>query len=316
MSIICHIDNTEHPDLDALHAHIKPLMKRETYYLTYHRRKDLLTGEDIPFKTIEQYLSTDFLNKSNMRKWIQQNPEKGRAWAIDWLKKRKESKNLIFAPTQAELRSLECPSMAYYDRVGGYYNITNELGFAPRFVDETPVFGRDISEATLIQDTREQNPISLSLKTEVRKLDAGDYGLAAPYDQGIYIERKSLNDFVGSLSLRKIERKKKGEDSSYERLSRELERAQNSGHYIIMLVEASIDDAMNFNKLDWMKYSKVAPAHIFKNMRDLLIKYPLCFQVIFANGRADTARKMIRLFQMGEQVKRVDLEYAVERGLL
>jgi len=316
MSVICHIDNTEHENLDALHDYIKSHMKRETYYLTYLRRKDLLTGEDIPFKTAEQYLSTDFVNKENMRKWVLKNKEEGLKWAINWLKERKVSKNLRFAPTQAELRSLCCPSMSYFDRMGGYYNITSDLGFEARFYDEQPVFTRDLEKATLIQDTREQTPLKFSLNTEIKKLDVGDYGLAEPFNQNIYIERKSLNDFVGSLSSRKIERKKKSEDSSYERIDRELARAVESNSYIIMIVESSIDDALSFNELPWMRHGKASPSHIFKNMRDLLVKYPLNFQIVFANGRADASRKLLRIFQMGEQVKRIDLEYATEKGAL
>lgn len=316
MSVICHIDNTIHADLDALHEHIKPLMKRETYYRLYHSRKDLLTGEDIPFKDAAQYLSTDFVSKSNMRKWVLANPKEGREWAIKWLKQRKESKSLIYAPSQAELRSLCSPSMPYYDSVGGYYNITRDLGFTDRYIGQDPVFTYYISGATVIQDTREQTPLSLSAKTEVRKLEYGDYGLAAPHDRGIYIERKSLNDFVGSLTTRKIVRKRKGEDSSFERLERELARAQEAGHYIVMLVESSIDDALNFDDLPWMRHGKASPSYIWHNLRELLARFPLSFQVVFANGRADAARKALKIFKMGEQVRTLDLEYAAEKGLL
>jgi hypothetical protein len=320
MSIICAIDNTEHSDLDALHEYIKPLMKRENYYRKYHPRHDLLTGEPIPFKTVEQYLTTDFLQHSNMRKWVKNNPEKGKRWAINWLKNRKEAKNLIYAPSQAELRSLCCPSMPYYDSIGGYYEITRSLGFKDRYIEQNPEFLYDISDATLIQDTREQTPLRFSVKTDVRKLDYGDYGLSAPHDKGVYIERKSLNDFVSTVNTRVNVRKNKKKDdtefSNFDRFHRELARATEAGHYIVMLVESPITDALAFDELVWMKHGKATPAYVWHHLRELLNAFPLSFQVVFANGRQDAARKMVRIFQMGEQVKKVDLEYAAEKGLL
>jgi len=319
MSIICHIDQSVHPDLDSLHEHIKPLMKRESYYRAFYPKVDKLTGEEIPFKDASQYLSTDFISKSNMRKWVLANKEAGREWAINWLKQRKEDKKLVYAPSQAELRSLCCPSMPYYDSAGDYYDITRELGFKDRFCafyQTKDAIMSDLSDVTVICDTREQTPLSLPLKTEIHKLDYGDYALAAPHDQGIYIERKSLNDFVGSLTTRKIVRKKKGKDSSYERIERELTRAQEAGHYIVMLVESPIDDALNFDSLPWMQHGKASPAYIWHNLRELLVRFPLSFQVVFANGRADAARKAIKIFQLGERVRKIDLEYAAERGLI
>lgn len=317
MSIKCLVDNTEYETVKDLCEHLKEIKwSQKAYFYTYHPRFDKLTNEKIEFKNVEQYLSTDFVNKNNMRKWVLANPKEGREWAVNFLKQRKEAKQLIYAPSQAELRSLSCPSMSYFDSNGGYYNITKELGFKDRYIGHNPAFTFDISDAILIQDTREQSPIHLSLKTEVRKLDVGDYGLAPPHDKGIYIERKSLQDFVGSLSLRKVARKKKENDSSFERIDRELARAKESGHYVIMLVESDINDALGFEHLPWMRHGKTTASHIFHNLRELLNKYSLNFQVVFANGRKDAARKMIRIFQMGEQVKQIDLEYAAEQGLL
>lgn len=292
------------------------LLKRESFFRIYFPRKDLLTGEEIPFKDAIQYLTTDFVKKENLRKWLGLNPAKGREWAINWLKQRKETKGLVYAPSQAELNSLCCPTMRYYDYIGGYYNITRELGFSDRYIGQDPVFTSDISDATLIQDTREQTPLSLPLKTVVRKLDCGDYGLDSPHDCGVYVERKSLNDFVGSLTTRKVVRKKKGDDSSFERIERELTRAKEAGHYIVMLVESPITDALAFDELPWMRHSKASPAYIWHNLRELLNRFPLSFQVVFANGRQDAARKMMRIFQMGQQVRQIDLEYAAEKGLL
>jgi hypothetical protein len=315
VSIICHIDQTAHHDRAALHKHLRPLMKLESYYTQFEKRVDLATGESIPYKDAEQYLSQDFIDKRSIKRYIKEQPEQARTWAINWLRRRKEEKELVYAPSQVELRSLSCPSMPYFDSVGGYYTITQQIGYATRFLNETPKVFEDLTSATVIQDSREQVPLKLPLKTIVAKLDEADYGLAAPHDRGVYIERKGLGDFVGSMNCRKVTRKK-GDDSSFERFDRELARAKEQGHYIVMLVEANINDALGFNYLPQMRWTKVSPNHVFHNLRDLLVKYPLSFQAVFADGRVEAARVAIKIFEMGDQVRRVDLQQAYERKLL
>ena len=50
----------------SLHAHIKKHdMFLHDYYVKHFRRKDLLTGDLLPFKNKEQYFQTYFLNSEN-----------------------------------------------------------------------------------------------------------------------------------------------------------------------------------------------------------------------------------------------------------
>ena len=117
-----------------------------------------------------------------------------------------------------------------------------------------------------------------------------------------------MSDFVSTLS------KNKNKTGGLERFDRELARAKEIGVYVIMVVESNINDALTFNYLPHMKYAKAQPSFIFKNLRDLLTKYPLNFQVIFTEGRKDFATKMIKIFELGNQVKTVDLQYRIEQG--
>ncbi len=136
----------------------------------------------------------------------------------------------------------------------------------------------------------------------------------------VYIERKSISDFAGTLNARKNERKRVDDsvaiDVGFERFDRELARATEKGHYIVMVVETPITQALSFSYLPQMKWSKVSESHVFKNLRDLLVKYPLSFQAVFANGRVDAANKVMRIFQLGDEVRRIDLQDALERGVL
>jgi hypothetical protein len=305
MSIICKVDNSIHASLDDMHNHLRRFrIKRADYYSEYYPRKDKLTGEPIPFKDYNQYFSQEFLNKNNLKKWIKQNPKEGEIWAKNWLLERKQEKNLEYAPSQVELKSLACPSMAYYDSIGGYYNITSELGFKPRYTNQLLNFTALPQDVKIIVDTREQTPLKLPRECVSQKLDVGDYGLIEPHDKKIYIERKGLGDFIGTLS------------QGLARFEKEIKRAEKSGSYLVMLVEDNINHALGFDYLPQTRWVKASPSHIFKNLRDLLTKYPLCFQVVFADGRIDAAQKMLKIFEMGEQVKSIDLQYALERDLL
>jgi len=64
------------------------------------------------------------------------------------------------------------------------------------------------------------------------------------------------------------------------------------------------------------RHTRIKPSHVFKNLRDLLQKYPLNFQAVFVEGRVEAQDKIIKIFELGDQAKRVDLQYSYEKGLL
>jgi len=122
-------------------------------------------------------METDFLNKNNLKRFLKVYPEKGKIWAINWLRKRKERKELIYAPTHTELRSLLAPTVRYYDYIGGYNKICREVGLIPRFEGELVL--TELPESTkIIQDTREQKPLVLDAKVKHKALNVGDYAIA------------------------------------------------------------------------------------------------------------------------------------------
>jgi hypothetical protein len=323
----CQFDSTVHADLLGLHDHLKRFrVSREKYYTLYHPRTDRLNGQPLPFKDYQQYLTQDFATKVTLRQWLAKHPKEGLEWSKAWLSRRKEEKGLLYAPSQAELRTLQCPSMPYYETMaaneGGYYGVTKVLGYADRYTSAPLTFFPLFSDAVIIQDSREQHPIILPRKTRSEALSVGDYALSAPYDQGIRIERKSLGDFCGTMSERKIARKggRKGtgatEDSSFQRFDRELARAQEQNLYVVMLVEASIADAQRFDYLPQTQWVKAKPSHIFHNWRTLLARYPLTFQCVFCDGRLEMSRIIPKVFELGDQVRTADLQWHLEEGRL
>lgn len=302
---ICKIDNSSHASIEDMHKYLRRFkIKQCDYYKQYYPRFDLLTKDIIEYKNYDQYFSQDFANKNNLKKWLKQNPIEGLEWSKKWLAQRQEKKDTFYAPTEVELKSLSCPPMSYYELHGGYYKITEELGFLRRFSDNSLIFKTLPNDSVIVTDTREQKGLKIKHKTSKECINVGDYALKGEYDLGIRIERKSLPDFVGTLS------------SGYERFVRELQRCVDKNLYVVMLVESSLSDALGFDYLPQMRWAKAKPQHIFKQLRDLLHQFPLHFQAIFVDGRDEAAKKLIRIFELGQQVKLVDLQYKLQKGEL
>jgi len=320
MTVTCLVDNTVHESVEAMHKHLqfKLRLKQADYYQRYHPRVDRLTGQPLPFKSVEQYLASEFLSKDTLRRWIAANPEEGKQWAIDWLRRRKIDKALRFPPTQVELRSLLCPSIHYYQHMGDYGAICRELGYETRFDGDVTKLAAALwpSGAKVLVDTREQAPLKLNVPIEAATLSYGDYALDAAHSQDIHIERKSISDFAGTLSDRQIARQREV-DSNLERFTRELERAQEAGIYLIMLVEDTIDHALELGteSSHLPKRGSMTGAHLFHNLRDLLHRFDN-FQALFVDGRKQAAAAVVKLLALGTLVKRIDLQWAHEAGKL
>ncbi len=309
--IICRADNSQHESREAMHKHLqfKLKIKQADYYTQFETRRCWYTNEPLKFKTVEQYLAAEFKDKIALKQWLKANPTKGREWAVRWLYNRKVEKNLLYPPTQVELRTLFCPSKPYYDSVGGYNEICAELGFTPRFTRQL-IKAEIPADAYIVIDNREQAPLKISHCNERGTIRSGDYALDPLHDKGVYVERKSLADFVSSWS----DRETRPGDSNLKRLTRELERAEEAGTYIVMLVESDLSQAQSFNNLPHIK-AKVHPDHIFKNLRDALTRFQ-CFQALFVAGRIEAAKAVEVLLGAGESVKHVDLQYLYEKGEL
>ena len=309
--IECKVDGSWHPSLEALHKHLRKIkMTQEVYYTQYRPQRDLCTAELIPFKApAARYLKIEFAHKDNLKWWLAKKPEEGKKWSINWLAKRKAEKALVYPPLQVELRSLMCPSILYYDHIGGYAEICHQLGYTIRFSNEVPA-ARPL-DCPVIVDTREQRELTLKVPTIEATVKCGDYALPPERDQGVYIERKSLSDFVGTLS----DRETRYGDSNLLRFTRELQRVQELGAYMILLVEIDLKRALDFQQEPTMKHGKVGPEHIFKNLRDLFFQFP-CFQALFVASRDEAAAAVPTLLSMGEAVRTFDLQWAYEKGKL
>jgi hypothetical protein len=298
------------PSEKSLHAHIKCHdLRLAEYYQKNFPRKDLHSGDLIKFKSKEYYFSTDFNNRTNLKKWLEaQDDESKKSYCRKALEDRKVKKSLFYSPSQVELRSVMTPPVQYYNKVfGSYASICEELGLRNKFKDlKTEI--QEVAppdDCVIYIDTREQKPFKFDIPFEIKTLKFGDYALSDREVSGnCYVERKSLNDFIGTMS------------GGYDRFRREVERAVEQNAYLIVLVERSIEEAMNFNKLPYVS-SKVraTPEYIFNRVRALNQDFKN-IQFLFAKTKTEAIRLTKKIFFCNQAFKTQDLQLAYDLKML
>jgi len=242
--------------------------------------------------------------------WLKgQTPAQAGNYLSGLIKSRKEKKNLIYSPCQVELRSTKIPSIVFYEKYFNYYELCKELGLKNKYQETLNILEGSVydeEDCKIYIDTREQNPLKIDYPTEVKCLKFGDYTLSKKeLTCNCYIERKSLADFISTMSVMHLERFK-----------REIERAGEDKANLIILVEDTLTHALSFNHLPYIsKKIRATPEFIFKNTRDLIQEYPY-IQFLFVNGRKESVRIMKKIFFSGCLYKKMDLQLAYDRKLL
>lgn len=311
MSVICQVDGKEFKDEKTLHLALRSYgLNKVKYYQKYYERRDLLTGELINFKTKEQYLNSDFNDKNNMKKWLKdQSVEKAKEYCKNLLIKRKNNKNLIYSPTQVELRTIMSPSIIFYNKVfKDYYNLCSSVGLENKFISPNSIdhqFKNELGEKDIIYvDTREQSWLKFNVPFEIKTLPFGDYACSND-NCGCFVERKSLSDFISTLSVK-----------NYDRFKNEIEKALKNNSYIIVMVEETLSNALSFQYLPHIsKKIKATPEYIFHNVRELLQSYNN-LQFLFVDGRKEMTRIIESIFASKCFYRKIDLQLAYDMKLL
>lgn len=308
----CEICQKEFEDHTSLHRHLRShKLLLVDYYHRCHPRKDLLTNEFIKFKNREQYLSDDFNTKTNLKKWLKGlSNEKAKEYCKSILIKRKEEKGIKYSPSQVELRSLLTPPMQYFNEIfSDYYDLCDTLGLENKYINPTKIIDgqwKENENYEILIDTREQKPLKFKdRKTQIVTLKFGDYAFSNEEAScGCCIERKSLSDFIGTMS------------GGYERFVKEIERSQEQNAYLIILVEESLQNALSFKYLPYIsKKIKATPEFIFHRARGLIQKYPR-IQFLFVNGRKESSRIIELIFTSQCVHEKIDLQLAYDNKIL
>jgi len=311
MSIICKVDGKEFKDEKSLHLALKGYgLNKVKYYQKYYERRDLLTKELINFKSKEQYLNSDFNDKNNMKKWLKNQPiEEVKQYCKQLLIKRKELKGLTYSPTQIELRTIMAPSIIFYNQIfQNYYDICSSIGLENKFINPNLLinnFKNKLNQKdTIYVDTREQSWLKFNTPFEIKTLSFGDYTCSND-NCNCFIERKSLSDFISTLSVK-----------NYDRFKNEIEKAKKNNSYIVVMVEETLSNALSFQYLPHIsKKIKATPEYIFHNVRELLQSYDN-IQFLFVDGRKEMTRLIEGIFASKCSYKKIDLQLAYDMKIL
>lgn len=311
MSVICKIDGKEFKDEKSLHLALKSYgLNKEKYYHKYFPRKDLLTGEVINFKSKDQYFNSDFNDKNNMKKWLKNQPiERSQEYCRELLLKRKNDKRIIYSPSQIELRTIMSPSIIFYNKIfNDYYDVCSSIGLENRFVhpdNVTNQFKNKLNREDIIYvDTREQNWLKFNTAFEIKTLPYGDYTCSND-NCNCYIERKSLSDFISTLS-----------SGNLDRFNNEILKAKKDGSYLVIIIEETLSKALSFQYLPHIsKKIKATPDFIFHNVRNLIQEHEN-IQFLFVDGRVEMKRVIENIFSCKCFYKKIDLQLIYDMKIL
>lgn len=134
----------------------------------------------------------------------------------------------------------------------------------------------------IIIDTREQKPLVFTgHKTITRKLDEGDYATEES-ESKIVIERKTLEDFYGSII------------QGHARFKAEILRSRAKNKVFYIFLQGRIED---FISLKWSdRELKTKPETIKKMLETMIERYDL--KIIECPNRTAMSKKMIELMEM------------------
>lgn len=282
-------------------------LKLKDYIETYEQKLDLFSHEIIPFKnqTIEEYKEANFINKTNLLSYLKGlSKDKQKDFVKDLLLKRKIKKNLIYAPANFELRTLTIPTIYWFYKnlsPNSFNEICQEIGLINRFnYNEKLSFNNKINLINV--DSREQNKLDFNYPSEIKGLNIGDYN--CNNKPNLIIERKSINDAIGSFS------------GGYERFCKELDRAVINNDYLTVIIEERFANLKSFNYLPHCKFSKCTPEFILSRIREICIKYPLNCQFLCVDGRKEMVKVMENIFKLNNDIRYIDLDYHYSLGIL
>lgn len=305
--IECKVCGQEFKSERSLHAHLKKHnLTVAEYYTQYYPKKDLLTGDPLPFKNKDQYFSKDFLTRARMHKWAasNKNQEEVKDYIIKKLKDRVEKKSMRFAPCHLDLELSELPSIDCYKHFfGSYGNACQAAGISPCYSEPMVSSFFDEEEAykdlKVLIDTREQKPLSFE-NSDILKLDFGDYTASGDNYSYTYIDRKSDTDFKSTLSV------------GFERFKREIERAREFDSFLYVVVEGTVS---KINKNNLFAPHKANMAYIWHNTRLLIREYSDVCQILFSGGRKSSEKLIPRLLHFGKRLWKCDVQYYIDKKI-
>lgn len=306
MSAECKVCSEAFKNDKGLHMHISKIHKitLAEYYVNFYNRKDLHSGELLPFKNKNDYFNNDFINYDNFLKWSEYaDSDNVKLYLLKRLKNRIDEKKLNFAPSHIELLLNGLPDINLFKKFfGSYSSACDELKIKPLFNKNIMAgfFEEDsfFDELKILVDTREQQPLKFP-RSMFMKLDFGDYAVGKPHYDYTYIDRKSESDFKGTFS------------TGIARFKRELDRAKEFSSYVFIVVESSIDQVIENNNYGPHKSNL---SYIWHNVRAVSHEYAGTCQFIFSGSRDRSKFLIPRLLFHGKKLWNTDMQYFLDKS--
>jgi hypothetical protein len=289
--------------LKSFHSHIKV---HEAcigdYYVKYLAKKDLFSGDLLPFNGYAKYIETDFLSYENYKIWLRTaSRESAKAYILSKAKERFEEKQIKESPPNLFYTSSKMADISDIKALfGSYYEFLQEAGLSNFFSKNLPKdFWEFEPDIPILVDTREQNPIIFNNSIN-QKLDFGDYTTNEKYYSKTFIDRKSQDDFRGTFGM------------GVDRFRREMERCKAFGSYMFVVVESSPSQIEEDNKRSKFKSNLEFAWH---NVRSLMTEYPENLQFVFAYNRGGIKKIIPKILYYGKDLWNVDLDYFVQKKI-
>jgi len=293
----------------ALHCHIKVhQMALAEYYVKFFQRKNKLTGDLLPFKNKQDYFSKDFSNRTQLLKWCNEAGGEAKDYILGMLSNRIKTKSLTRGPGHVELKVQALPDLdTYIKHFDSYTAACEACGVKPLFGSRIPpefFENIDMSDMKIFIDTREQQPLSFP-NSEEMKLDFGDYTSAGEYYDYTYVDRKSANDLIGTLSL-----------GNLDRFRREVARARDLNSYLFVVIESDmsrLESYMRAAKNNRFGPHKTNLKFIYHNMREVMHEFADSCQFVFSGGRENSEKIIEKILFFGRKLWGVDLQYYIDK---
>lgn len=308
---VCKECGKEFDSEKGLHCHLKTHdMTMADYYIKHYPRFNKLTSEPMPFRNKDEYFSRDFNNYKQLNDWCAKSePAEVKPYILDCLKKRIKDKKLSRGPSHLELTIHQMPAINYYiEHFGSYTAACKEAGVEPLFNKRIPkdFMNCDTRGLHVFIDTREQQPLEFDDCSEMA-LNIGDYTARGQFYDRTYIDRKSMNDFIGTLSL-----------ANLDRFKREVERVRKTDSYLFVAVESTLEKLESYMRA--AKSNKFGPhktnlKFIYHNMREIMHEFADCCQFIFVDTREDLQNLVPKILFFGRVIWGVDIQYYIDHEL-
>ena len=302
MSYKCKECGAEFESEKSLHAHLKAhKMYVADYYVKHYPRFNKLNGNPLPFKKKEEYFENDFINRSQLIKWCDAAPAaEVKEYIVQLGERRINRKKYKKAPFYLELLKRQLPDLDTYKKhFGTYTKACEAMGAKPIFYKGIPKeFYKDIDVEVLI-DTREQQPLKFA-KSQILKLDFGDYTLGGNNFANTFVDRKSAGDFLSTFG------------GQVDRFRREMQRCVELDSYMYIVIEkplATIEKEAIFTK------GRRAPklGWVFSNLISVQHEFAGHCQFVFTNNRAHSEEIIPKLLYLGSKLWNVDIQYFLDK---